>query len=195
MPRTRQSADRCYHGPITKAGSSHVRSLLIQAAQHLRSHPGPLGAFYRRLARKKSHNVAVTAVARKLVVVSWQLLTKGEPYRYAQPEPTQRQLSRLRIAATGQRRSTGPASGPRSPAGPLMSPGDRPIKALEQVYADEGLPGLGAMPAGEARHVRQTGVGDYVRSLEQRHVIWRGTSRRVDHPEPTQTSWTVPGPC
>src|SRR5262249_40279825 len=77
VPRTRQSAERCYHGPITKAGNSHVRSLLIQAAQHLRSHPGPLGAFYRRLARKKSPNVAVTAAARKLVTVAWQLLTKG----------------------------------------------------------------------------------------------------------------------
>jgi transposase len=179
VPRTRQSADRCYHGPITKAGNSHVRSLLIQAAQHLRSHPGPLGAFYRRLARKKSPNVAVTAAARKLVAVAWQLLTKGEPYRYAQPEPTQRKLSRLRIAATGRRRSTGPAPGHPALAGPATPPGGRSVKPLGRVYADEGLPGLGAPPPGEARHVRDAGVGDYVRSIEQRQVIRQAAPQRI----------------
>jgi transposase len=165
VPRTRQSADHCYHGPITKAGSSHVRSLLIQAAQHLRSHPGPLGAFYRRLARKKSPNVAVTAAARKLVTVAWQLLTKGEPYRYASPEPTQRKLGRLRIAATGQRRRTGPPRGSGSPARPRSATGDRATKPLSRVYAEEGLPPLGAMPAGEVRHVRGAGVEGFVRSI------------------------------
>jgi transposase len=185
VPQTRQSADRCYHGPITKAGSSHVRSLLIQAAQHLRSHPGPLGAFYRRLARKKNHNVAVTAVARKLVVIAWQLLAKGEPYRYAQPEPTQRKLSRLRIAATGQRRSTGPAPGRPAPEGPATSPGNRSVKPLGQVYDDEGLPGLGTSPPGEARHVRDAGVGDYVRSIEQRQVIRRTAPQRISRESAT----------
>ena len=48
-------------------------------------HPGPLGHFFRRLKRRKGHNVAVVATARKLVTIAWHLLTKREPYRYAVP--------------------------------------------------------------------------------------------------------------
>ena len=196
VPRTRQSAECCYHGPITKAGNSHIRSLLIQAAQHLRSHRGPLGAFYRRLARTKSPNVAVTAAARKLVAIAWQLLTKGEPYRYASPEPTQRKLSRLRIAATGQRRPTGPARGGASPARQAATAGVRMIKPLSQVYAEEGLPELRAMPAGEVRHVKDSGVKGYVWSIGQRRLDHRSPEGEFDRealPRSVEAEGSAPG--
>ena len=41
VPSTKQSADKCYHGPITKRGNCHARWMLIQAAQRLDKHPGP----------------------------------------------------------------------------------------------------------------------------------------------------------
>jgi transposase len=53
-PSTKQSAEHCYHGPITKHGNSHARWMLVEAAQHLDKHPGPLGVFFRRLAKKKN---------------------------------------------------------------------------------------------------------------------------------------------
>ena len=62
VPSTKQSASQCYHGPITKRGNSHARWMLIEAAQHLDKHPGPLGCFFRRLMKKKTRNVAVVAV-------------------------------------------------------------------------------------------------------------------------------------
>jgi len=40
-PSTRQSADHCYHGSITKAGNSLARWLLTQAARQVIQHPGP----------------------------------------------------------------------------------------------------------------------------------------------------------
>lgn len=61
---------------------------LIEAAQHLDKHPGPLGCLFRRLCRKKTRNVAVVAVPRKLAMIGWQMLTRGEPYRYAIPRST-----------------------------------------------------------------------------------------------------------
>ena len=61
VPSTKQSASQCYHGPITKRGNSHARWMLIEAAQHLDKHPGPLGCFFRRLMKKKTRNVAVVA--------------------------------------------------------------------------------------------------------------------------------------
>ena len=63
VPSTKQSANQCYHGPITKRGNSQARWMLIEAAQHLDKHPGPLGHFFRRLCRKKNRNVAVVAGA------------------------------------------------------------------------------------------------------------------------------------
>ena len=78
-PSTKQSAEHCYHGPITKHGNSHARWMLIEAAQHLDKHPGPLGHFFRRLMKKKTRNVAVVAAARKLAMIGWLMLTATSP--------------------------------------------------------------------------------------------------------------------
>ena len=53
-PSTRQSADHCYHGSITKAGNSLARWLLTQAARQVAQHPGPLGVFFRRIQKRSS---------------------------------------------------------------------------------------------------------------------------------------------
>jgi hypothetical protein len=164
-PRTKQSAERCYHGPITKAGNGQARWMLVQAAQHARLHPGPLGVFFRRLAKKKNHNVAVVATARKLVVIAWHLLTKNEPYRYAQPRSTQFKLRRLRVKATGSKRKTGPAKGSPKPAATPL-PTTR-IKPLAEIFASEGLPAMTVPPAGEARTLALTETTAYAESLKE----------------------------
>jgi hypothetical protein len=171
VPSTKQSAEHCYHGPITKAGNAHARWMLVQAAQHLRLHPGPLGVFFRRLVKKKNHNVAVVACARKLVVIAWHMLTQNEPYRYAQPRPTEAKLSRLRVKATGRRRKTGPPPG--TPNTPALGPGTRScrVKALDQVYKEEGLPPRAPAPPAEARTLRATATTAFVASLDASHSI------------------------
>jgi transposase len=164
VPSTRQSADHCYHGPITKAGNGHARWVLVQAAQHLRLHPGPLGVFFRRLAKKKNYNVAVVATARKLVVIAWHMLQKNEPYRYAQPASTATKLARLRIQATGKKRQSGSTRGTPRPAATAVPL--RTVPSLPQVLAAEGLPPLTPPPAGEARTVEQSGTAAYVASVQ-----------------------------
>ena len=94
VPSVKQSADKCYNGPITKAGSSQVRWLLIQAAQCVGRHPGPLGAFFRKLERRKNRNVAVVATARKMVTIAVHMLKNKEPYRYALPRCNRREARR-----------------------------------------------------------------------------------------------------
>ena len=86
VPSTHQSGKRCYQGPITKQGHRQARALLVQAAHHVRIHPGPLGAFFRRVAKRRGYKVAVVAPARKLVVMAWHRLKTNEPYRSAQPQ-------------------------------------------------------------------------------------------------------------
>jgi transposase len=170
-PSTKQSAERCYHGPITKAGNGQARWLLVQAAQQVGRHPGPLGHFFRKLAKKKNRNVAVVAVARKLVVIAWHMLTKNEPYRYALAQPTQAKLAKLRAKATGQRRKTGPKKGAtaKAPAGMRT----RTVKSLAQVLAEEGLPALPPLPPGETRTIVQAGAEELVRSLAEGQRITR----------------------
>ncbi len=82
-PSLRQSAAKRHHGRITKAGCPQTRGMLTQAAQAAADHPGPIGAFFRRLRRRKRHNVAVIATAKKLVTIAYLMLKSNEPYRYA----------------------------------------------------------------------------------------------------------------
>ena len=182
VPSTRQSADRCYHGPITKAGNSHARWTLVQAAHHVAKHPGPLGHFFRKLSKKKNYNVAVVATARKLVVIAWHMLTHNEPYRYATPDNTAQKLARLRIRATGERRRGGPPKGQKSRA--LVPGGGRTIKSLPAIYHDEGLPELREPTPGEQRAIEQSGAREHVAALSRARVVPRrkasGEKSRVE---------------
>lgn len=160
-PSTKQSADHCYHGPITKHGNSHARWMLVEAAQHLDKHPGPLGVFFRRLAKKKNRNVAVVATARKLVNIALLMLKHNEPYRYAQPQATAAKLSRLRIKAGGKKRRTGNPKG--SGRHPNYGAGQRTrtVAPLQEVCRSEGLPAprpLDQLPPGEKRMLQETGT-------------------------------------
>jgi transposase len=172
VPSTRQSANHCYHGPITKQGRGHTRCMLIQSAQAVRTHPGPLGHFFRRLKKRKPHNVAVVAVAHKLVLLAWHVLTNGEPYRYALPQATEKKLRHLRILATGEKRRTGSAPGTKK-SPPRLPGGSHRIKPLAEVYASEQVPAVRPAPAGELRHLAASQLTDFADSLQQAHVVPR----------------------
>lgn len=165
VPRTRQSSDHCYHGPITKHGNAHARWLLVQAAQHLDKHPGPLGVFFRRIARRKNRNVAVVATARKLVVIAWHMLTNNEPYRYALPRQTREKLAALRRAAGHKRRRSGTLKGSPRPATYGSGIRTRHVPSLAEACADEGVPAPRPLPPGERRMIADAGLDDLVASL------------------------------
>jgi hypothetical protein len=172
VPRVKQSADKSYCGPITKAGSSQARWMLVQAAQSVGRHPGPLGAFFRKLARRKNRNVAVVATARKLVTTTWHMLTRNEPYRYASPRATDEKLAALRVRATGQKRKSGSPKGTPSQA-KLGSGRSRTIPSLDAVYRRQGLPSRPSLSAGERRVIRASGTAAFVASLEHERVVPR----------------------
>ena len=173
VPSTKQSANQCYHGPITKRGNSHARWMLIEAAQHLDKHPGPLGHFFRRLCKKKNRNVAVVAAARKLATIGWMMLKHNEPYRYAIPRSTETKLSRLRVKATGERRRGGSPKGTKCAA--KLPGGSRTIKPLAEVCRIEGLPAPKTPPPGERRSIAAADCGEFVAQIGRAHVIPRNT--------------------
>jgi transposase len=169
VPRVKQSANKCYNGPITKAGASQVRWLLVQAAQCISRHPGPLGAFFRKLEKRKNRNVAVVATARKLVTIAWHMLKNKEPYRYALPRSTDEKLAAVRVRATGTKRKTGNPKGSKC-AAKLAAGKSRTIHSLDNVYVRQGLPARQPLSDGEKRMIRESGTAQYVASLETEKV-------------------------
>jgi transposase len=173
VPSTHQSGAHCYHGPITKQGSCHGRWMLIQAAQHAARHPGPLGVFFRRLAKKKNRNVAVVATARKLVTLAWHMLKNNEPYRYAQPKTVEAKYSRLRVRVSGKKKSGG-AKGQKRPASYGSGTRTRAVPALDRIYAGEGLPPIiDAVASGEQKMLERHRVAEYAAHIRQSHRLPR----------------------
>lgn len=144
-PITRQSGDHCYHGHISKAGSSQARWLLTQSAQHASRHPGPLGAFFRRLAKRKNRSVAITALARKLVTIAFLMLKNNEPYRYARPDLMRRKFTKLKVIS-----KVSASCG------------------LEEIYRSAKLPAVTtptALPTGEQCMLKKRKLTSYVAEL------------------------------
>src|SRR5690349_16883246 len=99
-PRVRQSGDQpASHGRITKAGHSHARGMLVEAAWSAAKAPGPLRAFYQRVRARRGMHIAVVATARKLAVLCWHLIIKGEDYAFALPSLIAHKHRKLELRA------------------------------------------------------------------------------------------------
>ena len=59
--------------------------MLVEAAWAAAKAPGPLHAFFVRIRAKRGLQIAAVALARKLAVLCWHLLTKEEDYLWARP--------------------------------------------------------------------------------------------------------------
>lgn len=188
VPSIHQSGEKCYRGHITHHGNKAARTMLVQAAQNVADNPGPIGVAFRRLLKRKNWNVAVCACARKLVVIAWHMLKHGEPYRYARPESVDTKLSKLRTAATHQRRKPGPSksAAPRHdlPEGVRT----RTIPSLAKVYEREGIPPALSpkqLPAAERRMLKDAGVTAHVKSIQKERIVMVSTSKK---PEATSSN-------
>jgi hypothetical protein len=99
-PRVYQSGSApARSGRISKQGSPQARWALVEAAQSVVLQPGPLHAFYERIRARKGHNLAMVAVARKLAVLFWCMLTREQDYAHQQPSLTAQKLRRLEVKA------------------------------------------------------------------------------------------------
>jgi transposase len=99
-PRVKQSGEGpARSGRISKRGSGHARWTLVEAAWAAVLHPGPLKAFYERVKARRGHGKAIVATARKMAVLFWCMLTRGEDYAHQQLSLTRKKLRRLEIAA------------------------------------------------------------------------------------------------
>ena len=100
QPPVRQSGlGLAQHGRISKHGRSHARAMLVEAAWAAAKAPGPLHAFFLRIRARRGHQVAAVAVARKLVVLCWHLLSKDVDYLWARPGLVASKLRSMELQA------------------------------------------------------------------------------------------------
>jgi len=111
-PRVRQSGlGAAHHGRISKIGRSHARAMLVEAAWAAAKAPGPLHAFFVRIRARRGHQIAAVAVARKLTVLCWHLLAKGEDYQWARPALVANKTRAMQLQA-GHPQQKGSRRGP-----------------------------------------------------------------------------------
>ena len=80
-PGQRQSSDKLRMMGITKEGSAMLRWCLVQSSWIAIRRDPALKEFYERLAEKKDNCTAICAVARKLAVIIFHVMTKEVPYK------------------------------------------------------------------------------------------------------------------
>src|SRR5918994_506131 len=103
-PRVRQSGEEpARHGHISKEGASEARHMLCEAAWVVVRYPSPLRAFGERIKARRGAGIATVAVARKLVVLFWHLLSKEQDYAFGRPSLTRKKLRQLELAAGAAR--------------------------------------------------------------------------------------------
>ena len=75
------SGERTRLGHITHRGSVWLRTALVEATNTVNPKWGGLYTFYLRIKEKKGSKVARVALARKMLVLSWYLITKDQYFK------------------------------------------------------------------------------------------------------------------
>ncbi|MHB9154781.1 MAG: IS110 family RNA-guided transposase [Endomicrobiales bacterium] len=82
-PRTFQSADKEYHGPLNKNRRKHLQWILFEGVYHFTKSDRVRKEKYDVVAKKKSANVARVVTARDLLKIVYRVLKDKRPYYIA----------------------------------------------------------------------------------------------------------------
>jgi transposase len=80
-PRIVQSGERSATGRLSKAGSRVLRWAAVEAANQAWRETNPFHQHYRRLAERHGTNPAKVSVARKLLISTWHMLSRGQVFK------------------------------------------------------------------------------------------------------------------
>jgi hypothetical protein len=131
-PMSRQSGESpAQLRRISKRGNPQACAVLVEALWTAIRSPGPLRAFGERVRARRGANKAAVAVARKLTVLCWHLLTKEEDYVFGRPSLTRKKVRRLELLA-GAPHLGSRHSGPRINA----APGEKAAELAVQAQAE-----------------------------------------------------------
>ena len=81
-PRVSQSGERSATGALSKAGSRTLRWAAVEAANKAWRPSNPWHGHYLRVSARHGKNPAKSAVARKLLIAAWHMLSRREPFKH-----------------------------------------------------------------------------------------------------------------
>ena len=84
-PRVSQSGERSATGALSKAGSRTLRWAAVEAANQAWRPSNPWHGHYRRISARHGKNPAKSAIARKLLIAAWHMLSRDEPFKPHRP--------------------------------------------------------------------------------------------------------------
>jgi transposase len=84
-PRIKQSGKSDRTGPLTKAGPRVLRWAAVEAAQSAWRNSNPWHPLYTRVANRDGKGQAKAAVARKILIASWHILSRDQPFKPSRP--------------------------------------------------------------------------------------------------------------
>lgn len=94
VPREFSSGEKQVRGHITKAGSSRIRTLLVQAAQRILRFRKPemehLTKWAEGIVQRRGKRIAVVALARRLSGIMWAMLRDGAEYQPQKGRPQEK---------------------------------------------------------------------------------------------------------
>jgi transposase len=84
-PRVNQSGERSRTGALSKAGSRTLRWAAVEAAHQAWRPTNPWHELYTQLAARHGKNPAKSAVARKVLIAAWHVLSREQPFKPSRP--------------------------------------------------------------------------------------------------------------
>ena len=176
------------HGRISKQGPGEARHVLVEAAWHAARTHRAAARLRQRIAARRGANIATVAVARKLVVIAWHMLSRGEDYAFARPSLVREKIRKLELATGAERRTrqAQPGAGLRTPQ----------QHRLEKQLAAKPRPPIGASSKTGSRAIK-TGAGATPGRASHRPSSGKPRGRTdsptscaslVGHPHPTALS-------
>jgi len=80
IPSTHSSGERTYHGKIIKQGNRWLRWAVIEAVQPACKKDFDIRRFYQKHAKRKGHNAAKVATARRLLTIIYKMLKERRDF-------------------------------------------------------------------------------------------------------------------
>jgi transposase len=84
-PRVNQSGERSRTGALSKAGSRTLRWAAVEAAHQAWRPSNPWHELYTQLVARHGKNPAKSAVARKVLIAAWHVLSRDQPFKPSRP--------------------------------------------------------------------------------------------------------------
>jgi len=90
-PGVWESGETRVEGPLLKGGNRYLRTILVEAAwRWVKQDPAAARKYRKLIANTGNSKKAIVGMARKLGIILWRMLTRGEKYRGLQTKEPRR---------------------------------------------------------------------------------------------------------